>query len=140
MAIILVGGGAVAERLIGTLESNGHDVTLITPDARDAEEFAFAFPGAMVISGDARDPVVLKQAGAGDAAHVVAATDDDAYNLSVCLLAREAFHVPVVTGLAGHPQNVRIFHALGIPCISCSEIIAEGVLGALEPHAAAVSR
>jgi Trk K+ transport system NAD-binding subunit len=139
MAIILVGGGSVAERLIGTMESRGHSVVLVTSDARNAEEFSFEFPGAMVIGGDARDPIVLKQAGAADAAFVVAASDDDAYNLSVCLLAREAFHVPAVIGLAGHPQNVRIFRALDIPCISCSEIIADSVLETLEPRASVVT-
>lgn len=131
MTIILVGGGAIAERLIGEIESQGHDVVLVTRVASDAEEFAFAFPGTMVLGGDGRDPQVLKHARVADASSVVAISDDDAYNLSVCLLAREAFHVPEVAGLASHPQNVRLFHALKIPCISCSEIVAEGVMAVL---------
>ncbi len=136
MAVILVGSGVVVERLLGQMESHGRDVVLVTPDAHDAESYAFAFPRALVIAGDGRDPSVLKQAQAADATLLVAATDDDAFNLSVCLLARDAYHIPSIVGLASHSQNVRIFDALDIACIASSEIVANAVLGALTPRSA----
>jgi trk system potassium uptake protein TrkA len=115
------------------MDSSGEEVVLVTRHERDAEEFALAFPRTIVLHGDARDPGVLRQAHADSAKSLVALTDDDAANLSVCLLAREAFHIPLVAGLVGHPQNARVFHALGIPCISCTEIVADGVMTALSP-------
>ena len=140
MAIILVGGGDLAARLIRSIEDRGGDVALVTLHERDAEEFALAFPRSVVFNGDARDPDVLAQAHAGRADALIAATDDDATNLSTCLLAREVFHIPLVTGLARHPQNVRIFEAAGIPCISCSEIVAAGVMTTLTEHPAMAVR
>lgn len=140
MAVIVVGSGELAVRLITSLESRGDEVILITPHVRDAEEFALEFPRTMVLSGDARDPAVLTQAQAARADRLIAATGDDAENLSICLLAREAFHLAMVAGLAGHAHNVRLFHALGIPCISCSEIVADGVMAALGERPIAVTR
>jgi trk system potassium uptake protein TrkA len=140
MAVILVGNGELAARLIVALESDGNDVVLVTPHMHEAEEFALAFPRTMVLHGDARDPAVLDQARAEAADQLVAATDDDATNLSVCLLAREAFHVRAVSGLAGHPRNARIFRALHIPCVSCAEIVADAVMGAIGDRALAGAR
>lgn len=132
MAVILVGDGELAVRLIALMESRGDEVVFVTPSAHDAEEFALAFPRTLVLHGDARDPSVLGQARAGSCSALIAATDDDAANLSVCLLAREAFGVSLTLGLASHPHNVRVFEATGVPCISCSEIVAEGVMDMMD--------
>lgn len=139
MAIILVGSGTVIERLVPALESRGHAIVIVTSDHSEAESLAFAYPGTMVIAGDARDPAILKQAGASHASCVMAATDDDACNIAVCLVAREVLHSGKVAGLAHYPQNVRIFEALGIACVSYSDILAEGIMAAIGPCPSAVA-
>lgn len=132
MTIVLVGGGTVVEQLVPVVESRGHRVVVVTSDRAEAESFALAYPGALVLAGDGRDPAILKQAGAGDASCVMAATDDDACNISVCLVAREVLHAASVAGLAHYPQNVRIFAALGIACVSYSDILADAIIGTID--------
>ena len=112
----------------------GHTIELVVEHPRDAEELALAFPRTMVFSGDARDPDVLTQARVADADCLIAVTPDDATNLSVCLLAREAFGVGTVAGLATHPSHVRVFDALGIPCVSSNEIVVGEVLSTVGHH------
>lgn len=139
MTIVLVGSGTVVEQLVPTIESRGHGVVVVTSDRTEAESFAIAYPGALVLAGDGRDPAILKHAGANDAACVMAATDDDAFNISVCLVAREVLHAPRVAGLAHYPQNVRIFEALGITCVSYSDILADAIIGAIDRRLTAVA-
>ncbi|MHB1135278.1 MAG: potassium channel family protein [Coriobacteriia bacterium] len=139
MAIVLVGSGTVIEQLVPAIEARGHRVVVITSDRTEAEGFALAYPGALVLTGDGRDPAILKQAGAHDASCVVAATDDDACNISVCLVAREVLHSPRVAGLAHYPQNVRIFEALDIACVSYSDIVADAIIGAIDCRLTAVA-
>ena len=139
MTIVLVGSGTVVEQLVPAIESRGHRVVVVTSDRAEAESFAIAYPGALVLAGAGRDPSILKQAGTNDTAGVMAATDDDASNISVCLVAREVLHAARVAGLAHYPQNVRIFEALGIACVSYSDILAAAIIGAIDLRLTAVA-
>ncbi len=139
MAIVVVGSGTVVEQLVPAIESRGHRVVVITADRGEAEGFADAYPSALVLAGDGRDPAILKHAGVSDASCVVAATDDDACNIAVCLVAREVLHATRVAGLAHYPQNVRIFEALGIACVSYSDILADAIIGTLDCRLKAVA-
>lgn len=132
MTTIVVGGGDLAAHLVEAVEARGHEVELITPHTREAEEFALTFPEILVFAGDARDVEVLRRARASEADCLVAATDDDATNLTACLLAREVFGVRTVTGLVGQRRNAYTFETLGIPYVSCSEVMAAGLLSAVD--------
>lgn len=69
---------------------------------------------ATVIHGDASDPRVLEDAGAGSADAVMALTSADARNLAICQQARLRFQVPRVLAVSNDPDNEEVFRALGV--------------------------
>jgi trk system potassium uptake protein TrkA len=68
---------------------------------------------ATVIHGDATDPRVLEDAGAGSADAVMALTPVDARNLAICQQARLRFQVPRALAVVNDPDNEEIFRKLG---------------------------
>ncbi len=87
--------------------------------------------GAAVIIGDATVPEVLKQANAGSARAVIAATNQDLTNLEVALLVRELNPDQRVVLLQSDPQlaqmlreaaNVR--HAVSVPALAAPAFVA----------------
>ncbi|GAB4281028.1 MAG: hypothetical protein Kow0067_00130 [Coriobacteriia bacterium] len=131
MSVIVIANGEVAVRLGTAIEAQDKQVTFIAPTSHAAEELAFAFPRALVVHGDGRDPGVLRQARVEATGAVLSATSDDATNLSISLLAREAFSVPTVAAVVNHPHNTRTFEALGIPAVSCTQIVADALMSTL---------
>lgn len=86
MKIIMVGAGRVGQQLARELASYGHDLVLIEKDAAAAALARERFD-VTVIHGDALDFSLLKEAATGGADMLVAVSESDEVNLTVCLLA-----------------------------------------------------
>jgi len=79
---ILCGFGRMGRRINESLEAHGIDITIIEPAYPAGEEIP---PNLIIARADQR---ALRAAGIESADGLVAATDDDAYNLSIVLNAR----------------------------------------------------
>lgn len=90
----------------------GHEVVVIHESEAVARSLARRLE-ATVIHGDATDPRVLEDAGAGSSDAVMALTAVDARNLAICQQARLRFHVPRALAVANDPDNEEVFRKLG---------------------------
>ncbi|MFO7675700.1 MAG: NAD-binding protein [bacterium] len=110
----ILAGGAILCRYLGrTLVARGLTVTVINPDRAECDWLAARLK-ATVVCGDATDPEILEDAGAGRAALLAALTQRDADNLVMCQLARQRFGVARTLALVNDPAKVEVFTRLGI--------------------------
>jgi trk system potassium uptake protein len=86
-AVLVVGGGRLGAALARRLQVDGHEVTVVEPDAGRASAIA-ADTAARVVPGPYTDIATLEAAGVRTADVVAAVSGDDADNLVVCALAR----------------------------------------------------
>lgn len=122
---ILAGGARLCQYLGQALVAKGLAVTVINPDPAECDWLAGRVKGT-VVCGDATDPEVLDDAGAGRAALLAALTGRDADNLVMCQLARQRFGVARTLALVNDPAKVEVFARLGITeTISLTATLAE---------------
>jgi trk system potassium uptake protein TrkA len=113
MRAIVAGGAVLSYHLGKALISKGYSVSVINPGERDCAWLAERLKG-VVVRGDASDPAILDDAGAGRVDLLLALTASDADNLVMCQLAQRRFGVPRVIALANDPANAELFPRLGI--------------------------
>jgi trk system potassium uptake protein TrkA len=110
MRVVIVGLGNVGGFLADDLRSSGHDVTVVERHPELVAAAAAAQPAIRWIAGDGCEVATLEEAGAGEAAVVVATTGDDEDNLVISLLAKQEFAVPRVVARVNHPKNEWMFN------------------------------
>lgn len=88
MNIIIIGDGKVGAALAAQLSNEGHDVTIIDPNAQALNESASRLD-VMVVAGNGASMATLREAGAEHADLVIAATSRDEMNLLACLTAKK---------------------------------------------------
>jgi trk system potassium uptake protein TrkA len=113
MANILCGSAMLCHYLGRTLVARGLAVTVINPDRAECEWLAGRLK-ATVVCGDATDPEILDDAGAGRAQLLAALTGHDPDNLVMCQLARQRFGVGRTLALVNDPAKAEVFTRLGI--------------------------
>jgi len=86
LKLIICGAGVIGSNLARSLAEEGHDVTLIEQKDSVADR-AREKVDARVLVGSAFDPAILESAGAAGADMVIAVTNSDVINLSICSLA-----------------------------------------------------
>lgn len=94
------------------LAAAGHEVVIIHESEAACRSLSRRLK-ATVIHGDATDPRVLEDAGAGSADAILALTPVDARNLAICQQARLRFQVPRALAVANDPDNEEVFRKLG---------------------------
>jgi NhaP-type Na+/H+ or K+/H+ antiporter len=135
MRVIIVGGGKVGRALAERLEDRGENVVIIER-AEDVVERT-RNDGYTVVMGDGTDTDVLREAGAGNAKTIVAATGDDDANLLVAQLANSKFDVDNVIARANNPDNVEAFKDLGVRTIDSGMATAWAIDNQIERPAIA---
>lgn len=119
MKTIIVGGGRLGKQLAETLP----DSVIIEKNHSKVQMLRAHYGNNRVIEGTGTSREILKEAGIEKADAIVVATDNDHTNYLIALLAEE-FGVPKVIVRVDDPQNVDIFHQIGIETIICPAIIA----------------
>lgn len=133
--VIVAGLGNVGFRTAHSLRTAGADVVVVDSSA-SPEYRGFLEKETLFLVGDARDPLVLERAAIADAAAVIAATDDDAVNLSISLAAKEINpKCRVVARLFDDRFAAKVQQATEVDtALSASRIAAPGFAGsAIEP-------
>ena len=125
MYVVINGGGKVGEYLASVLLRSGNEVSVIERDAAVADRLSMILQGRyLIIRGDGCDSRYQEDAGIRKADVFVAATGQDDNNLVSCEIASRVYDVPRCIARVNAPKNQRIFRALGIECISSTEMIA----------------
>ena len=125
MYIVITGGGKVGEYLAIVLLESGNEVAIIEQDGDVADRLSMQLQGRyLIIRGDGCDSKYQEDAGIHKADVFVAATGQDDNNLVSCEIASRVYDVPRCIARVNAPKNQRIFRALGIECISSTEMIA----------------
>ena len=122
MRILICGAGSTGCH-VGRVLAEVHDITII--DVRP-ERPPLGDTEARFVAGDAADPAVLMQAGAGDADALVAVTHDDALNLTIALVAKRRFGVPSIVARVGDPAHRWLYvPEAGVDiAVSTAEVVA----------------
>jgi trk system potassium uptake protein TrkA len=115
MYIVVIGGGTVGGGLARRLLEGKHDVVLVDP-REDVCKKLYAETGVVAIHGSGSDIEVLKEAGLDKADVVVAATDSDANNLLVAILAK-SLEVPQVIVRMRSPSYENAYRVAGVSAI-----------------------
>ena len=125
MYIVISGGGKVGAYLASVLLKGNNEVAIIEENLRTADRLSMELEGRyLVIHGDGCDSKTQEDAGIRRADVFVASTGQDDNNLVSCEIAQRVFNVPRVIARVNSPKNLRIFHELGIECVSSTTLIA----------------
>lgn len=121
MKVLIMGCGRVGAALATTLDSEGHEVTIL-----DLDEYAFrrlgsSFHGKRIV-GNGIDHDVLHRAGVRRMDAFVAVTQGDNRNVMSCQIAKHLFGVPRVVCRIYDPIREEIFNDLGIETISPTKV------------------
>ncbi len=88
MQITLVGGGSVGVSLVGQLQNEGHDITVIDADARVIEQISNTYDVIGYVGNGATFDV-LRSVGIENCDLLIATADSDELNLLCCLAAHK---------------------------------------------------
>jgi trk system potassium uptake protein len=121
--ILIIGGGKLVYFLTRVFISKGTQVTIINKDKDECTRLARSL-NATVVFGDGSDPLILDEAGAGNADALLAITPNDQDNLVVSQIATMRFAIPRTLALVNDPDNEEVFHKLGITAFSTTRIIS----------------
>jgi trk system potassium uptake protein TrkA len=123
MNVLLCGAGKVASHLLKRL-GEGWQITLVDKTQDRLESLFPAFQAIQkILAGDASSPVVLDDAGVGDADYVLALTSDDRVNLAVCGYAKEKGVKNILARVNDH-ENQPKFAELGVRTVRGNVLLA----------------
>ena len=88
MKIIIVGCGKIGATLVESLESEGHDITVIDREQRVIDEISNIYD-VMCVCGNAVDNDTLNEAGVSNAELLIAVTNSDEINMLICFIAKK---------------------------------------------------
>jgi len=135
MKVIIVGGGRLGKQLANTISNS----IIIESDRGKIPSLIQAYGSRRVIEGTGISEDTLRQAGIEEASAIVIATDSDHTNYIISVMA-EKFNVPKVVVRVDDPDNVEVFHQIGIETVICPAIIAARMINStLYPDAREVS-
>jgi trk system potassium uptake protein len=119
--IVIVGCGRLGSFLSNRMSSEGHGVVVIDNNEAAFNALTLDYSGFRLV-GDAVEFAVLKKGRIDKADMVIAVTRDDNINLMVSQIAKKIFHVPRVIARILDPNQVEIYHGLGIEIV-CPTLI-----------------
>lgn len=136
MRAVIVGCGRVGATMARTLETGGHDVTIVDLVTKAFDRLPAAFRGNAV-RGDGTDEDTLRRAGAEGADLFLALTEGDNRNIMAAQLALEALGIERVYAKVNDPVRAKAYAELGIGTICRTTMMADAMLGALGERAGA---
>lgn len=94
MKIFIAGAGDVGYHIAEQLVLDGRDVVLVEGN-RERAKYVGLHLDCMVVTGDATDIGILRDAGIEDASAFIAATDSDEANMISCFVVAGEFNIPL---------------------------------------------
>ena len=88
MKIIIVGVGKIGATLIESLESEGHDITVVDREQKVIDEISNIYD-VMCVCGNGVDNDTLKEAQVAAADLLISVTDSDEINMLICFIAKK---------------------------------------------------
>lgn len=127
MNVIIMGCGRVGARLAGTLDAEGHKVTILDTDSYSFRRLAPSFAGeALVGSGSDEDSLI--NAGIHEADIFIAVTQGDNRNVMATQIAKHIFNVPRGICRIYDPIREEMYRELGLETISPTKVGAQLLL------------
>jgi len=127
MNVIIMGCGRVGARLAGTLDAEGHKVTILDTDSYSFRRLAPSFAGeALVGSGSDEDSLI--NAGIHEADIFIAVTQGDNRNVMATQIAKHIFNVPRDICRIYDPIREEMYRELGLETISPTKVGAQLLL------------
>lgn len=130
MRAVIVGCGRVGATMARTLDSAGHEVTIVDLVTRSFDRLPATFRGNAV-RGDGTDEDTLRRAGTEGADVFLALTEGDNRNIMAAQLALEALEIRRVFAKINDPVRAQAYAELGIGTICRTTMMADALLGAL---------
>ena len=111
MSIVIVGAGDIGIPLVEIATGSGNEVVVERDEGR-AERASRQYD-CLVINSDATTKETLHEAGTDRADAIIPTTDQDATNVTVCLLALE-LDVPEVVPVVHTPEHINLLRRIGV--------------------------
>ncbi len=124
MNAIVVGCGRVGSTLAQRLAGDGWEVTVIELNEENLVRLGPDWRHPLVL-GHGMDAKVLEEAGIGEAAALIAATDGDNTNLVIAQVATKRYSVPHVAARIQDPARAEAYADRGFEIISPVQIAIE---------------
>ncbi len=121
MHLVIVGAGALGNRLITLAQKEHHDVVMIEPSRGQAEECADT-QDVRVLHMDVAEEGVAEEADLDNARAIIATTADDSTNLMAMLLGSE-HKVETLTSIVNQNSHRRMFERLGVHVLTDPEVL-----------------
>ena len=119
---IIVGCGRLGANLANALSDSGKSVVIIDKNPEAFRKLSSSF-GGIVMTGDATDMLVLKNAEIGKSMAVISVTNNDNTNIMIAQLAKELFNIPQVIARLYDPDRECVYREFGIDTI-CPAILS----------------
>ncbi|KAF2958440.1 potassium transporter TrkA [Thermotoga sp. Ku-13t] len=131
MKVVIIGGHKIAYYLARMMISKGYHVYIVNKDPRACEQLAKSL-SAVVILGDGSKKNVLEQLRLSSKDLVVILTNTDRDNLIISQMVRHYYGVERIVTLVNDPEDIEIFHRLGVKAaVSPTNILLQTIQGLL---------
>ncbi len=124
MNIVIMGCGRVGSRLAESLETEGHNITIIDIEPFALRKLPSSFNGTALV-GNGMDDETLIKAGIETADVFVSCTPGDNRNVMACQIAKHIYKVPKVVSRIYDPIREEMYRGLGIDSISPTTVVAD---------------
>ena len=131
MKLVILGCGRVGSTLATTMDSNGHDVTVIDRNSEAFRRLGDAFKGKTLV-GEGVDEDVLRRAGIEQADAFCATTEGDNRNIMASQVVRTMFSVPKVITRIYDPIREQSYRELGLQTVCPTVMGANAIRDMLE--------
>lgn len=121
MHLVIVGAGALGNRLVGLAQKERHDVVMIERSEQWAQQCADMYD-VRVLHMDVAEEGVADEADLDDAHAIIATTTDDSTNLMAMLLGSE-HKVETLTSIVNQNSHRRMFERLGVHVLTDPEVL-----------------
>ena len=125
---VIVGGGILAEHLIGELMDRKCVVKLIDRDEKDCLRLSRRLPGTVIINDSGTDPSVLRNENVNMADALISTADSEEENLLACLIGKH-LGVPKTITKYSRREYERVFNMSGVDAaIGYYHVVANEIL------------
>ena len=118
---MIVGAGDIGMPLIDYLSDRGHLITVIEKDEKRCKYIADNADAA-IFKGNGDDQELWKHLEADKMDALMALTNDDETNLSVCNIAKKSYGIPFIVARANQPENLSMMKEADADVVICPSI------------------